>query len=362
MSLFGRLFESLFSGQPAKEIEQSGRPEEELDQALKEIRSRVNTAENDAPELSRIEESKQQKEQLHERLRSDLFADILELHQQLGTGLDQFTLTRLRDITLGHEAIEEPPEDLEVSRRIDNAVLLYLFRQCANRAWSELEKKLADENLSWPVPDGIKLHRSPDEIAKHSQKHTTSLYQEFPLAPMKAQANLTVGEIEVWGAAYPEPGGWLWLQTKFRAVGAGLQLKLFVGALESWLWRDKEVDQELQNEVEKALAQARSLLNRGSLSLADADDLASQVRQVCSATIPQLVWERLGPNLENDTFSSTLLAEEKAKIVDPVCRMALSGDRILIRHQLENKTYYFCSDQCFQKFRSTPRQYVVAEE
>jgi Cu+-exporting ATPase len=46
------------------------------------------------------------------------------------------------------------------------------------------------------------------------------------------------------------------------------------------------------------------------------------------------------------------------KEVDPVCDMKVDAGRAAGKHEYQDKTYYFCSPSCCEKFRSNPKQYL----
>lgn len=44
---------------------------------------------------------------------------------------------------------------------------------------------------------------------------------------------------------------------------------------------------------------------------------------------------------------------------DPVCGMSLTPITATTSTQLDGKTYYFCSDDCYQTFMADPKTYVA---
>ena len=43
---------------------------------------------------------------------------------------------------------------------------------------------------------------------------------------------------------------------------------------------------------------------------------------------------------------------------DPVCGMAVQEKDAPVKTTYSGKTYYFCSNDCFQKFNANPRKYA----
>jgi Cu+-exporting ATPase len=48
----------------------------------------------------------------------------------------------------------------------------------------------------------------------------------------------------------------------------------------------------------------------------------------------------------------------QGKYTDPVCGMSVSPDTAVGKYDFENKTYYFCSNCCLNKFRQNPRAFL----
>jgi P-type Cu+ transporter len=45
-------------------------------------------------------------------------------------------------------------------------------------------------------------------------------------------------------------------------------------------------------------------------------------------------------------------------IIDPVCGMHIDPESAPAFYTYQEHTYYFCSDDCMQKFRANPEQYI----
>ena len=50
------------------------------------------------------------------------------------------------------------------------------------------------------------------------------------------------------------------------------------------------------------------------------------------------------------------------EVKDPVCGMTLDSGSALASETRDNKTYYFCSAVCHDKFRGDPDRYVKKAE
>ncbi len=47
---------------------------------------------------------------------------------------------------------------------------------------------------------------------------------------------------------------------------------------------------------------------------------------------------------------------------DPVCGMTVDEKTPVVTVIYENKEYYFCSEQCAEKFKEEPKKYAKKEE
>ena len=50
-----------------------------------------------------------------------------------------------------------------------------------------------------------------------------------------------------------------------------------------------------------------------------------------------------------------------SKVLDPVCRMKIDKDKSKFFLEYEGDGYYFCSENCKNKFVASPQQYVLRE-
>ncbi|HEY8447959.1 MAG TPA: YHS domain-containing protein [Thermomicrobiales bacterium] len=45
-------------------------------------------------------------------------------------------------------------------------------------------------------------------------------------------------------------------------------------------------------------------------------------------------------------------------VTDPVCGMEIDSSQAAAQSQYQGQTYYFCSQECKEKFDQNPQQYV----
>lgn len=47
----------------------------------------------------------------------------------------------------------------------------------------------------------------------------------------------------------------------------------------------------------------------------------------------------------------------RSEVTDPVCGMTMEKSAAVTKREYEGQTYYFCSEECKQKFKSKPESY-----
>ena len=362
MKLFGNLFAGLFGG--GADEENSWDTEDalklELEQAWDQVQKMAREQVARREKQLRTEEADENLKQTeHEKFQSELWESILDLHRNLETGLNEDIVPRLRTLALGHSFGHREPVEESLEERIDHFVLRELFFRCAERAWDRLVFLMNKCDVVWPQPPDLSYRRPPESVAEFAEKRLEELQLEFSRTPLDKQADLAVGEIKVWAHTYPEKDSWLWRQTSLCGVGAGLHLQLFVTALELWLWRSDRLEQALRRQIEKELVEAKKLLSQGVVTLEDAERVAARSRQVSSEVIPALVWGFLEKRLSwDESLPQLSTVSKEVSIVDPVCEMGLTSDRIVSRYSYSGKTYYFCSEGCRRRFEAQPEKFT----
>lgn len=359
MSIFGNFF-SKFFGTPQEDSPASPNDSAaELQRAWDHVQALARD-QISSPGPSRQASSMEDHRLQHQVARGALWETILACHRELETGLDVPDVLRLARMAQAHALDAEEPATSGLAVRIDRFVLSGLFSRCASRAWDRLVFLMERSGTDWPVPPDFHHRRSAEEVAALMVRHRNSVRLEFLSASMAKQVDLVTGEIQIWGPTYPSTDSWVWRQTALLAVGAALQLQLFGAALELWLWRSPGLEEALRAQVQTELAAAKELLRRGVVTLEDAENVASRSRFVCGQVIPELVWSYLAPYLrwEGDALKVATL-EPGLSIVDPVCAMALTSERIAARVSLQGKTYYFCSERCKSRFQEHPERFSL---
>ena len=52
----------------------------------------------------------------------------------------------------------------------------------------------------------------------------------------------------------------------------------------------------------------------------------------------------------------------KKKVSDPVCKMNLDNNKTNFSSEYQGRKYYFCSQNCLNKFNEGPEKYLVPQE
>ena len=297
-----------------------------------------------------------------ERARGRLEEDTLKLHQTLGTHIDGPRLERLRRILLAHQPGPGPDADLD--GQIEVHALNFLHLQAGVQAWERLFRLLEAAGLPWPISDGSLFGKEPVEKEAVLAQQVLEDRASFVGQPLLRSAQLLLGEVEVWAYAYPEDGTWLWRKTALLAVGSALRAQLFLAALELWMWRPPELDQELQALLRPYLEQTQVLLKLGVASATETANLSDQVTGACREHIPLRIWDFVRERMRWEANSSTPVVETLAEglsDVDPVCGMALSADRVAARFTYQGRVYFFCQSGCLAKFEADPSHYLAGQ-
>jgi len=299
-----------------------------------------------------------------EKARARLEEDILKLHQTLGTQIDGPRLERLRCILRAH--LPAPAPEVDLDRQIEHHVLNFLHLQGGELAWARLLRLMEAAGLPWPISDESLFGKEPGEKAAVSAQQLLEDRASFLGQPLPRAAELLLGEVEVWSYAYPEEGSWLWRKTALLAVGSALRAQLFLAALELWMWRPPELDQELQALLRPYLEKTQVLLKLGVASATETANLTDQVTGACRELIPLRIWDFVRDRMRweadsSDTPVVETLAEGLSDL-DPVCGMALSADRVAARLTYQGRAYFFCQPGCLVKFEADPSHYLAGQQ
>lgn len=372
---FARLFTFLMGGQaPAapdpdppdvrKQLESNLQSLKDEVERLRSKVTKVRGSRDQSPESHAYQEQRVAWRKAREAARTRLEEHILQLHQALNTKIDKLRLERLQRIVLNHQPAPGPAADLD--RQIELHVLGFLHLQCGELAWERLQLLMEPVGLSWPISEESLFGKQPEE---REALLTQLLLQDraaFVHQPALPAAKLMLGEVEVWSHAYPEEGSWLWRKTALLAVGSALRAQLFLAALELWMWRPPELDQELQALLRPYLEQTQVLLKLGAVSATELGNLTDQVTSACRELIPLKIWDFLCERMRweagsaGDTPVVETLAEGLSQ-VDPVCGMALRADRVAASHTYQGRAYFFCQPDCLARFVADPHRYLSPE-
>jgi YHS domain-containing protein len=306
----------------------------------------------------REEELRARWRQEREEARRQMEADILSLHQRLGTGIDAAEIARLQRLLRAH--LPPPPTSPTLQERIERHVLERLYTEVGRIAWRRLGDLMAAAGVEWPVPEGLARGRSPEELAPVMEQHLLDLEEQFVSMPPAALADLMAGEVSIWKYCYPEAGSALWRETALRAVAAALRAQFFAAAIEWWIWRPHELEEKLLAILEGELERSRQLLRGGLAAPGAGSELLGELDEVCRSTLPSLVWQFVRDNVEWDDTGVLPALARGLTWTDPVCGMRLTSDRAIERASWQGQTYYFCQPACREKFCANPASFLEA--
>ena len=372
--IFGSLLSRLFgttrdSTPPATPSNTLERLQREMTQIVEEADARLQKGDpsiepgsaRSPAKSSRGEDPRTMLRRRREEDREAMEANIARLHEQLGTGLEESLMRRLRLLLTAHGPSAVEPHCSSIEERIEKSVLEYFFARASEAAWRRLEDRMAATGLSWPVRDGLPETLSPEELQRLRVAHGEEIRLAFLEARPQQQAALIQGEVKIWVYGYPARDGYLWLQTALRGVAAALCAQYFAAALELWMWRPPELERQLLATLDTELEVPRRLSREGVRSLAEAMEVTERVDEICRRTVPALVWDYLAPRLRwpdaGAALSVSVLAEGLSEI-DPVCGMSLCGSKVMDRLEHAGRVHFFCGDRCRHQFEADPARFV----
>ncbi|MBI3930272.1 MAG: hypothetical protein HY319_32350 [Armatimonadetes bacterium] len=299
-AVFGPLFASMFQA-PAAERLQPGTPAQELERALEQA-SRI-LAERSAARAA-----------LQPSEGTDfLEAEILRLHQMLGTGLTRDKLGALGAMLRAHAP---DPHHGSLEARIDRGATEFLFLRSGERAWDRLQRLMGRKTIHWPVPPDLERGRSPEDFRQGLERRQRDLRRKFLGVPMGTTANLVLGE--PLRSARPEVDP---RETALEAVGAALRAQLFGAALKVWRSRPVQIEERVQHLLADHLHSVHGLLGSGFGTVEQALLISERVEQACRQVIPELVWSWVEPRLswEDETALDRLPGvEPRRRIQGPI--------------------------------------------
>ncbi len=318
----------------------------------------------ESPQLRAYREQQVAWRKARERARARLEESILTLHQTLQTHIDKSRLERLHRIMVVHQPASPDP-DGDLDGQIERHVLDYLHLQCGELAWDRLLRLMERAGMPWPVSDESLFGKKPEEKAAVLAQQLIQDRTTFLQQPALRATELLLGEVEVWSYAYPEEGSWLWTKTALLAVGSALRAQLFLAALELWMWRPPELDQELQALLRPYLEQTQILLKSGVTSATESANLTDQVTNACRELIPLRIWDFVRDRMRWEAGSGdTPVVETLAEglnCIDPVCGMALRADHVAARLTYQGVAYFFCQPGCLERFETDPNYYLGSQ-
>lgn len=223
--------------------------------------------------------------------------DIVELHGKLGTGLTRAELEGLQAGLTPLLPYLEKERGGMVERTYFH-VLTRVLKETAALAWTELMERMQAAGVQWPEPGGISPNATAEERAAARQRSLDGARQAFLQARPEHVCDRVFGLVQIWRASYPPRGSDLWLQQGLLGVASGRQLQLFEAGASLLMGPEgEEVKAQLREAAQDALTQTRDVLQRGSQSLWDVNEMLISTDRLASTVAPDLVWSWLEPRL-----------------------------------------------------------------
>lgn len=265
--------------------------------ALSQLLEHMDQTTYEMLEVSQVraqEEAKARQEAEEARLiehQTDRLAqDMVALHGQLRTGLQQPELTLLAKFISHHwqeAGLFQPPAHLaEVALQ---AIALRLQRESLAFGW----ERLMASSPEWPPPIGLSPHADEQERREHTRLEQQNLRNSFVTSPFVRFSDLIVGRVPVWRAVFPEYGGPVWRHTVLEGVAGALAGQRLRELDEKAHQLRPELESLLGQALDKPMRKIEESMRLPFASLQEEKLLAAEAKELCQRQAPDLVWQML---------------------------------------------------------------------
>ena len=248
-----------------------------------------------------VQKEMSEEQQLLLDLQAALRGEILELHRQLETGLQEPQLQQMSQELKRHCKDYRATRSDQLNELAMLSVMARFHQEALEWAWDDFQRRLEAVGLNWPEPTGLAPHADASEVEQHRTLHRQKLHSTFLQGGFLRLADLILGIVPAWGTVYPERGGPVWRESVFEAVAGALACRRL-----SHLEKLAEAAHEkLEALVAQALAErlrpVQEKLAAGVGSVIEARNLSDQAINICQSTAPDVVWNYLKPEVEKLT-------------------------------------------------------------
>lgn len=286
-------FQATLGPSPSAEPPPETSPTDALSQLLKPLDQLRHDAVEKVEKTGFSASTTSQRNDASQETRDLLKAEILELHQRLGTG---FTLEQLEQtaVTLkAHCQAFRAPRPDELTELAMLAVMARLHREALEWAWDEFARLLQQAGLPWPEPEGLTPRADAEQVERHRALHRKGLREAFVSGSFARLAHLLLGHVPAWRGLYPTPHGSVWRETVCEAVAGALACRR-LAFLESLAETEHaKLETLMASALSERLKPLQDQLGQGVGSIAEARRLSDEAVSICQRVAPDVVWEHL---------------------------------------------------------------------
>ncbi len=313
LSFFGhRIATLLFSKAEKPKSEEQEKPLLSLEEALQAGLESVKEKLEKSRQAQRLRKSDLAgEESKHARFIQDrnhaqetLFAEVVRLHSQFGTGLDEEALWRLHDSLVKlceHEASYAAEDTLH--QHLESNVLHFLRRKALETAWGRIEEAMERFNMPFPIPSSVESHKDPVHKQEIRREARTIAKEAFMKLPPDQLAELILANVPAWVYAYPSQESYLWRLTALQSVAAGVAADFLMRALGVWEKESPRILKEIEREFMQRLDALRKK-GETAIDLAEIHAVAVALRRISAEEIPEHIWKHLEPALKEISEAS----------------------------------------------------------
>ncbi len=256
-----------------------------------ELQQRLNEH-SETPEEEKIRQEQLLQLEIEAR-QQELCQAILEMHQRFATGLALEELQRLSQMVGGHCKNFRSLHDGQLDHVAMVAVFARFHRESLQRGWNELQSLMEQHQVEWPPPRGLSPNADEQERSSARDFQLKKLEESFLASPLRRTAQLMLGIVPIWKAAYPEAGSSLWHETVLLGLGSALAVRHFEAIEKVASLHDQEIHARLRSFLQDPLEALQQRLRGGVGSISEARKLSDEAVRLCQVQAPEVVWHYL---------------------------------------------------------------------
>lgn len=229
-----------------------------------------------------------------EACHSAIRADIVAMHERMGTGIDSTQLDELLVFCADLEKAAVPGRgSLDLLPRLRWALVDKLRSEAGRLAVDRLAALMRAAELEWPDPTQYHPSATPEDIERSRRRRLAEMREGFVGQSLTTATERMLGIVSTWGSDYPAQGSPLWQESVLEGIAAGIRALL----LRDFVTRLRENIDALMKGVEgsvgKELANLQEALGGGVASTEQAQKALAGSLRVLDEVVPHVAWEQL---------------------------------------------------------------------